>query len=110
MRHGNSPGDVLMFGNFISESIAGTTRARPGGVAALRHKAGDYPVEGTAVVIALQRQIYEIADRHRYIFSAEFNNEIPLLRFYSCRVFLTGISQQRRLRAGILELNHRSIS
>src|SRR4030042_3687440 len=99
MRHGNSPGDVLVLGNFISESIAGTTRARPGGVAALRHKAGDNPVEGAAVVIALQRQIYEIADRFWHVFSKKLDDEIPLLRFSSCRVLLAGISQQRRLRA-----------
>ena len=41
---------VFMRGKFILEAIARSAPARAGGVPALRHKTGDYPVEGAAVI------------------------------------------------------------
>ncbi len=48
--HRERPDFVFMSGKFILEAITGTTSARAGGVPALCHKTGDYPVEGAVVI------------------------------------------------------------
>jgi len=110
VRHRQNPWAVVLKRQrafFIGKFIAGTAHPRAGGVASLRHEAGNDAMEGCSIVKMVPRQKDEIVDGHRSLFREKLDREITLVGVKHRCVLLGGINHH--IRHLVVLLGHRHL-